>query len=347
LFLAPGISQAQESSDPIEQESAELTNIIVNKTDDQLEVKLEISAPVNYESFTVFNPNRVVIDLLQVRTFSCEPRIEINDFGVIAVRTAKNQPDVTRIVFELQETAPSYFIEEKEGQIFVYFKVEAPEEEVIEEEKEEVPPPVKKVETKRVERPTQPAVTEKPEPEEKSEGIERKKKIIVSFGGGYYFPQSSNFTDSYGNSGLSIGGGMGILFPFKEKENFGFTLDIRVFSKTGVTTFTEEEIKLSLIPISLAVFYTRDYGIFNPFISLGADYFSFKEEYPETFAISEISDSTIGYHIQLGTYVKVIDSLAFKVYFKFRNARKTLDGDVEVNLGGNEYGIGLAYFFKI
>jgi hypothetical protein len=49
----------------------------------------------------------------------------------------------------------------------------------------------------------------------------------------------------------------------------------------------------------------------------------------------------------LGTYVKVIDSLAFKVYFKFRNARKTLDGDIEVNLGGNEYGIGLAYFFKI
>ena len=75
----------------------ELTNITITRTDSGLEAVLGITGAVNYESFTLFNPNRLIIDLLQVQSFSCEPEIDINSFGVTKIRTAKNQPDVTRV----------------------------------------------------------------------------------------------------------------------------------------------------------------------------------------------------------------------------------------------------------
>ncbi len=44
------------------QEAPELTDLVIQKGADQLEVQLLVSGPVNYESFTLFNPIRLVID---------------------------------------------------------------------------------------------------------------------------------------------------------------------------------------------------------------------------------------------------------------------------------------------
>ena len=120
LLFLPAITSARS------QQATDLSNILINKSANQLEVKLEIGATVNYESFTLFNPNRLILDLLQVETYSCEPEIIVNDFGIIRIRAAKNQPDVTRVVFDMEESIPAYSIEEKENSIFIYFKRETP-----------------------------------------------------------------------------------------------------------------------------------------------------------------------------------------------------------------------------
>ena len=63
------------------------------------------------------------------------------------------------------------------------------------------------------------------------------------------------------------------------------------------------------------------------------------------FAVSEVSGSLQGYHLLLGTKFKFANFLSAKVYFRTHIAKKT-EEEMEINLSGNAYGIGLAYHFN-
>lgn len=347
LALTPLSISAQD-------QEAELTDITINPASDRLETRLVIGTTVNYESFTLFNPNRLVIDLLQVKAFSCDPEVAVNASGVLQIRTAKNQTDVTRVVFDLEERVPAYSIEETDQGLLIVFTPAAPvqeapvEAQVIPEEKKIEPEPVAKkpapvvTKTPRVTRPepkTQPARRE-------SETGRRPSRIGINAGGGMYFVHSSDFQDVYGTSAFSGGGGLSFTFPIGSHEDLGVAVDVNVVSATGETTYTAEEVKLNLMPMSLSVFYTRHFGRISPFAGLGLDYINYKEEYPETFAVSETSGNVLGYNVQLGTNINITDSFSARAYFKLHIAKKT-ENEIEINLSGNEYGIGLIYYFNL
>jgi len=342
LILLPAIISAQSLTD------SELSDIIINKTESQLEVKLVINPISNYESFTLFNPNRLVIDLLQVNSFTCEPEIEINDSGVQRVRTAKNQPDVTRIVFDLEENIPSYSIEEKEDGIFLYFEIEPS----IEKKEEKPDPEPDKEEKKKKQEAEKPAgkVEEIPIRPEIKKVMEREKlasnqKLGISINSSLYFPHDADFQDVYGSNMFSLGGGLSFLFPLSNKEDLGIALDFNYMSAKGSTSYTDEEIKFSMIPLSLTIFYSPHFGKFSPFAGIGGDYYNYKEKYPETFTITETTGSLLGYNLLLGTHLQIAKSIAVKVYFKLHMAKKT-ENEIKTNLSGNEYGISLIYFFS-
>jgi hypothetical protein len=330
LALLPAIISAQSSTD------SELSDIIINKTESQLEVNLVINPISNYESFTLFNPNRLVIDLLQVNSFTCEPEIEINDSGVQRVRTAKNQPDVTRIVFDLEENIPSYYIEEKEDGIFLYFEIEPSIEK--KEEKPDTEKPAGKVE----ETPIRPEIKKVME----RERLASNQKLGISINSGLYFPHDADFQDVYGSNMFSLGGGLSFLFPLSPKEDLGIALDFNYMSAKGSTSYTDEEIKFSMIPLSLTIFYSPHFGKFSPFAGIGGDYYNYREEYPETFTITETTGSLLGYNLLLGTHLQIAKSIVVKVYFKLHMAKKT-ENEIKTNLSGNEYGISLIYFFRL
>ncbi len=329
LTLLPAIISAQSPPD------SELSEIIINKTENQLEVKLVINPISNYESFTLFNPNRLVMDLLQVNSYTCEPEIEINDSGVQRVRTAKNQPDVTRVVFDLEENIPSYSIEEKEDGILIYFKIEPPIEE--KKEKQEAEKPAGKVE----ETPIRPEIKKVME----RERLTSNQKLGISINSGLYFPHDADFQDLYGSNMFSLGGGLSLLYPLSPKEDLGIALDFNYMAAKGSTSYTDEEIKFSMMPLSLTVFYSPHFGKFSPFAGIGGDYFNYKEEYPESFAITETTGSLLGYNLLMGTHLQIIKSMAIKIYFKLHMAKKT-ENEIKTNLSGNEYGISLIYFFS-
>jgi len=329
LILLPAIISAQSLTD------SELSDIIINKTESQLEVKLVINPISNYESFTLFNPNRLVIDLLQVNSYTCEPEIEINDSGVQRVRTAKNQPDVTRIVFDLEENIPSYSIEEKEDGIFLYFEIEPSIEK--KEEKPDAENPAGKVE----ETPIRPEIKKVMEREK----LASNQKLGISINSGLYFPHDADFQDVYGSNMFSLGGGLSFLFPLSNKEDLGIALDFNYMSAKGSSSYTDEEIKFSMIPLSLTMFYSPHFGKFSPFAGIGGDYYNYREEYPETFKIAETTGSLLGYNLLLGTHLQIAKSIAVKVYFKLHMAKKT-ENEIKTNLSGNEYGISLIYFFS-
>jgi len=144
---------------------------------------------------------------------------------------------------------------------------------------------------------------------------------------------------------FSLGGGLSFLYPLSHKEDLGIALDFIYMAAKGSTSYTDEEIKFSMMPLSLTVFYSLHFGKFSPFAGIGGDYYNYKEKYPDTFAITETTGSLLGYNLLLGTHLQIIKSIAVKVYCKLHMAKKT-ENDIKTNLSGNEYGIGLIYFFN-
>jgi len=322
----------------------ELTNISLAKSESHLLVQIEISQPVNYESFTLFNPNRLVIDLFQVTKFLCDPLIEVNECGIVSIRIGKNQPETTRLVFDFVGEIIPYNIQKNEGNISIFFILEKEQEKKLEEPAIKIieKPLIAIEETKEKEKIPEIKIKE----ELKQDEITRFNILSISLNSGFYFVQDTDFQDVYGKSAPFFGSEVSYQFPINEKESLGISIVLNYNFDIGNTTYTKEEVKLKLLPVSLSVSYLRKYGRFLPFASLGLDYFNYKETYPETFAVSSISGTAFGINTSFGTLVKVVDSLFIKAYFKFRSC-KTSKNDININLGGNEYGLGLIYNFKL
>jgi hypothetical protein len=326
---------------PLAQDAPELKNIRLHRGETQLEVKLEITPPFNYESFTLFNPNRLVIDILRIGQFSSAPEIAVNEYGVLKIRTAKNQPDVIRVVFDLEETVPAYTLEEKSDSITILFRpegmpVRAPEE------KPEVKEPEKEPEVKEEVKPVTPPPQEKPRTTTYTQV--RNKRMGISVHGGPYLVTGSDFQEIYGKSIIAFGGGMSFLFPLGDVEDIGIALDGSFISKTGQTTVTEEDVKIQFLPFTLSVFYQRDFGIVVPYAGLGLDYFSYKETLPSDWGVEDPSGSMLGYSFLLGTHIKIMPQLMAKFHVRYHVAKKTED-EIEINLSGTELAVGLTYYF--
>ena len=332
------------------QDTPELNDIVIQKSLNQMEVRLVISGSVDYESFTLFNPNRLVIDLLQMQAFRSPAEINVNDFGVNRIRTARNRPDVVRVVFDLAETVPSYSIEDQDGTVQVVFRVERaaakPETKPVEkpEEKEVRIQPTRKAVTPPKAKPRR---TEIPAAEPRAEGEAPSwgRALSINLGGGLYMPQSSNFQDVYDSTSTLVGGGLTYYLPLSGVERLGLSLEGSYIFDTGQTTFTEEEVKLTMIPAMFDVFYQRKFGRFAPFAGLGGSYFSYKEELPPTFAVSEVTGNVMGFNFMVGTHIELIRQLAVRALLRYHVAKKTED-EIEFNLSGSELSIGLSYFFN-
>jgi hypothetical protein len=330
------------------QDTPALNDIVIQKSLNQMEVRLVISGSVDYESFTLFNPNRLVIDLLQMREFRSPAEINVNDFGVNRIRTAKNRPDVVRVVFDLAETVPSYSIEDQNGTVQIVFRMERPSAKPAAKPVQK--PEEKEVRTQPTRKPvtpprTKPRQTPSAEPRAEGDAPSWGRALSINLGGGLYMPQSSDFQDVYDSTSTLIGGGLTFYLPLSGVERLGLSLEGSYISDTGKTTFTEEEVKLTMIPVMFDVFYQRKFGRFAPFAGLGGSYFSYKEELPPTFAVSEVTGNVMGFNFLVGTHIEIIRQLGVRALLRYHVAKKT-EEETEINLSGSELSIGLSYFFN-
>ncbi len=320
----------------------ELKKISFSRLENKLEVQMEVTMPFEYESFVLSDPNRWVIDLSQVNKFSCASYIEVVEFGVKAIRVAKYKPDVTRIVFDLAEKLPSYKLTETSKGLSAVFWFE---EEEIEKKKEvaveEIPPEIKKDVIEEKEKPV-----EKAPPEIEKEVITEEEYISISIGAhaGFHFMHALHFQEVYGKSSPFTGLEAVIKIPLRKKEYIGMSLGFKFISDNGSSGFEKSDLEIT--PVALSAFYSRQFGLFSPFIGLGADYYNYSETSPETLDNPIYSKKTWGAHIQAGTYVHLTSFLSAKLFFKYQNASLKENG-IDLNLGGNTYGLGLAYYFNI
>ena len=348
------------------QASGVLSEIRLNKLADRLEVTLVLNKPVEYKGFSLPDPNRFAIDLLQVLEFSSDSLIDVVHFGVRTIRVAKFRPTVTRVVFDLGEVSPSHVVRERGNELIITFWFDAKIEEKINEKEEkaeaiekakaeevEEKKPLEKKED-RIETPVAKEEKEKTEekpvekfpPELSEEAVEKGKiAIIVGFNSGLYFVHNKDFQDMYGKESFYFGGETIFKLPLRRKEYFGASLGFIYISKNG-RNISDEESKLKIIPMFLSVFYMRELGVFSPYAGFGIDYIDYKETYLETGSTPSISGLTWGTSVQVGTFIRLVPSLSLRLHFKYRSSQlKKINRNIK--LGGNEYGLMLAYHFNI
>lgn len=341
-------------------QATELVNINVQKTELQLSIAIEYTGEISYESFTLSNPARLVLDFSDTQDISTEPVIEINDFNIVNIRTGQFKPGIGRVVLTFEQDVPPHKIEETENALLILFWKETAEEKIqeaepepeaikVEEEKTEetLEPEVKKEEAileppqekvVELEKPAPPTVSEQPEVPDKG-----MKRFGVNLSGGYYFLQSSDFQDAYGKGGPFIRSEFSYVLPVKIKS-FDVWGAVGYFFKSGKLTVTEEDVKLHFTTLSLALRYLRNFSRFTPFVGIGIDTIFYKEKYPADLPIESTSGSDLGFHLQAGSYFDILPFLAAKAQIRYIIS-KTTQNEMEVNLGGVEYSIGLSYRF--
>ncbi len=342
LGFATGLLLAQ-----VEGEN-EIKNLQIKQLEDKLIVLIESEIGILYDSFVLYNPNRLVLDFLNVEKISLEPDYDVNSFGIVKIRTGKNRPSVCRIVFDIEQEFPQYRIDEVENGLEISFWPE-----IIDIDKKE--PGIKEAEEKETrKKPEAAPIKVEKTPIEKKPIVEREakrvskepkeeKKFTLGIMSGLYLVQDEVFKEVYGNSIPFFGAEYSLSLPVKGLDIwFGFNY----MQDKGKTTFLEEDLTLKMMHFSLSLRYMFYLKILSPFLGAGVDYITYQENYPEGFPFTSIDGSTIGFHVQGGSYFRITEDLAAKLILKYNFAKETRD-DLEIQLGGLQLGVGLIYRFNL
>lgn len=354
-FLGAGALAAVASPG---QGSSTLKGVGFLKIGTGLEVTVRIDGEFQYQPLVLSNPPRLVIDITNAQKIESQAYYDVNELGLKGIRTGRFSGSVARIVFDFSESVPVYEITKTGTGLSVKFspgaqaaqtgKAEVPVETKTIQDVAKETPPVKvpeKVEAKaEAKPPAKEAPAREPAPERaEPEGFYN---TTVGFTVSSYQIPDANFKDVYGNEAQMV---YGLNLSRTLLRAQGFQVDasgeIRFYSKSGVSTLDQTPTKFSMTPISLAgrLLYQTKYII--PFVGAGADWYSYKEE--STLAPATITGNASGWHYQAGIYfvVPTLDFLRVKLYYKFTKV-KALENGISVDLGGNEYGIGLSFGFN-
>jgi hypothetical protein len=125
-------------------------------------------------------------------------------------------------------------------------------------------------------------------------------------------------------------------------SNVNFYLDIKYYSREGELTFSKEKTTFYIVPVSLGFRYIYPFGLFNPYLGAGLDFYFYSEDNP----IGTVLNYANGYHITGGTYIRVFRSVPvlinLRLKYTWANAE---ENNISIQLGGFEYGAGLALAF--
>ena len=168
--------------------------------------------------------------------------------------------------------------------------------------------------------------------------------FTVGLMGGFYFLQDQVFQDLYGKGAPFFGGEMTLRFPIREPHGMDIAAGGRTLTKKGLTSYTEEALRLRLTDLSLSLRYSYDTGRFALFLGPGIEYVTYRETYAESFPIDSTQGSQTGLHLTGGGYVHLTSALSLKAYIKYCRVETDKPG-FRINLGGTEWGVGILYRF--
>ncbi|MDD8030348.1 MAG: hypothetical protein PHE62_12460 [Acidobacteriota bacterium] len=122
----------------------------------------------------------------------------------------------------------------------------------------------------------------------------------------------------------------------------GFSLDVKVLSKNGSLSHSKEKTSFVLIPVSLGLRASYPVSFLIPFAGLGLDYYFYFENNP----IGTVVDHAKGWHAAAGVYFQFGETIPILPFAKIKYTMvKASAGSRTIDLGGWEYGAGLAIAF--
>jgi len=157
----------------------------------------------------------------------------------------------------------------------------------------------------------------------------------IELKGAYLSPSDSDFKSVYGGGGM-----FGAEISFSLASSLEAWLSGDYFAKTGSLTYTDEQTKLTLIPIGAGLRYKFLSGWVQPYLGAGARYYLYKE----SNIIGTVNKGGIGFVGKLGANLKFAGSLFLDLFVGYSFC-KMKPADFEFGVGGLEIGAGLGYGF--
>ncbi len=155
---------------------------------------------------------------------------------------------------------------------------------------------------------------------------------------GTYHMNEPRFDAVYPSGGVMPGLALSVAIV----SDLNLYLEAKYYFRQGELTYSKEKTDFYMIPVSLGVRYIFPLGMFNPYLGGGADYYFIDEEN----SIGTLLTSTPGYHLCGGVYVRFSQSVPLMLSLKAKYTwAQTANNDIQVQLGGLEYGAGLAFVF--
>ena len=318
-----------------------LKAVSFQKTDKGIDIAISVDGEFLYQALPLSGPTRLAIDLSPLARIDASPFLEINQAGLNSVRTGQYSSMIARVVLDFSGALPVYQIAKTDAGLIVHILTEARPAIVAPAERQQpvrvqpqpAPQPQRQVET----------VSET----ETGEGREGFANTMIGIDASSYQIPDGNYTLIYGTDVPMI---LGFSLSRALVQVGGFSLDVegglRFYSKTGASTLSQEATTFKINPmISLSARLNYEWKYVQLFVGGGLDWYS----YAETSTIANTTGKSNGSHFMAGIYLipPVLDSmLRVKIYYKFTKVAATANG-ITVQLGGNEYVVGLSVGFNL
>jgi hypothetical protein len=88
---------------------------------EQLQVMIKVEGPFLIETTELIVSKRLIIDFNSVSMIEAQPITQVNDLGLLTIRTGQYQPTVARVVFDLADDFPSHRISSDKDGVKVVF----------------------------------------------------------------------------------------------------------------------------------------------------------------------------------------------------------------------------------
>lgn len=320
------------------QNTGVLKSIGFIKIENGLEVAVRIDGEFLHQTLVLSNPPRLVVDLAPVQKIEALPLYEVNEFGMTSIRSGQFTPFIGRIIFDFTGSVLAHEISKTESGLTIKFSAE-------EKKPEKITQPVEQKPVLEIPRAEKKGAEQVPEEEAGERPFEGFFNTTAGFSVGSYQIPADRFQEVYGGeTELIYGLNLSRTLLAYKRLRLDISLEARTYSKTGASTLTQDEAKFSMTPISLAgrVLYQTKYIM--PFVGFGKDWYSYKEE----SVLATTDGSASGWHYQVGAFLIIpnLDFLRIKLYYKFTKVTASENG-IDVDLGGNEYGVGLSFGFNV
>lgn len=169
-------------------------------------------------------------------------------------------------------------------------------------------------------------------------GPARGASVSLALRAGFQAPAAAEFSDIYGG-GTAYGGRLDVRLT----KSLSVWAGADYFAKTGELTFTGEETRIRIIPVTAGLRVRLGSAGLRPYLAAGVGSFSYKEEN----VLGTVSGSVVGFLGEAGLLIRVAEGLSLDVYGRYLSARtRAEEPDILAGeLGGFQGGLGLVIGF--